>query len=55
FFLICSVTDRGHLRTLARLSRVLAAPGFLQALREVRSPQEAHRLIAETEKSLSRP
>ncbi len=34
FFLICSVTDAGHLRTLARLSRVLASSGFVDALRE---------------------
>ena len=33
FFLICSVDDRGHLRTLARLSRILGSPGFLAALR----------------------
>ncbi len=32
FFLICSVDDRGHLRTLARLSRILGSPGFLAAL-----------------------
>ncbi len=28
FFLICSTEDRGHLRVLARLSRILTAPGF---------------------------
>ena len=32
FFLICSMEDRGHLRVLARLSRILASPGFLGAL-----------------------
>ena len=26
FFLICSVDDRGHLRTLARLARVIGSP-----------------------------
>ncbi len=29
FFLICSMEDRGHLRALARLSRILASAGFL--------------------------
>src|SRR3954447_4100497 len=33
FFLICSVDDSQHLRTLARLSRLIAAPGFLDAIR----------------------
>lgn len=34
FFLICSVNDADHLRTLARLSRLLAMEGFLTALRD---------------------
>ena len=33
FFLICSVDDSQHLRTLARLSRLIASPGFLDAIR----------------------
>jgi nitrogen PTS system EIIA component len=37
FFLICSVDDSQHLRTLARLSRLIAAPGFLEAIREAQS------------------
>jgi nitrogen PTS system EIIA component len=49
FFLICSVDDRGHLRTLARLSRILTSPGFLDALRQATSADEAHRLIVEAE------
>ncbi len=44
FFLICSADDAGHLRTLARLSRLLRSPGFIEALRFSDSPQE---LIAE--------
>jgi PTS system nitrogen regulatory IIA component len=52
FFLICSVSDRGHLRTLARLSRVLTAPGFLTALRQAGDAGEVHRLIAATEREL---
>jgi len=52
FFLICSTEDRVHLRVLARLSRVLASAGFLDALRETRDAQSAHRLIADTERGL---
>jgi PTS system nitrogen regulatory IIA component len=33
FFLICSVDDSQHLRTLARLSRLLSAEGFVPGLR----------------------
>jgi PTS system nitrogen regulatory IIA component len=52
FFLICSVDDSGHLRTLARLSRVIGSPGFLDALRAAPDAGAAHALIAETENSL---
>jgi PTS system nitrogen regulatory IIA component len=41
FFLICSVDDSQHLRTLARLSRLISAEGFLAALREAKSAAEA--------------
>jgi PTS system nitrogen regulatory IIA component len=44
FFLICSVDDAGHLRTLARLSRLIASAGFLEMLRFVETPEA---LIAE--------
>jgi PTS system nitrogen regulatory IIA component len=40
FFLICSVDDSQHLRTLARLSRLIASPGFLEAIRAAHSPAE---------------
>jgi PTS system nitrogen regulatory IIA component len=53
FFLVCSVEDRGHLRTLARLSRVIASPAFLDELRQVADPKSAHKLIAQTEAKLS--
>ena len=52
FFLICSTEDRGHLRTLARLSRILTAPGFLNALHQAENAEEACRLIVETEEKL---
>ncbi len=52
FFLICSTEDRGHLQTLARLSRVLTAPKFLDALRQAAAADEARQLIVETEEKL---
>jgi len=52
FFLLCSVDDRSHLRTLARLSRVITAPGFLDALRQAPDAATAHRLIVDTEGDL---
>jgi len=52
FFLICSMEDRGHLRVLARLSRVLASPGFLDTLRQATDAKAAHQLIVETEENL---
>lgn len=53
FFLICSVEDRGHLRTLARLSRVIASAGFLDALRQAPDAEAARQLIAATEGRLA--
>jgi nitrogen PTS system EIIA component len=52
FFLICSMEDRGHLQVLARLSRILASPGFLNSLHQVESAEEAHQLIADAEEKL---
>jgi nitrogen PTS system EIIA component len=52
FFLICSIEDRGHLRTLARLSRILASLGFLNALHQAADAQEAHQVIADAESKL---
>ena len=45
FFLICSVDDRGHLSTLARLSRLITADGFVALLRETSDTQQAQDLI----------
>ncbi len=53
FFLICSVGDRGHLQTLARLSRVITASGLLDELRTAPDAQTAHRLIVEADRNLS--
>ncbi len=52
FFLICSTGDRGHLRVLARLSRVLTAPGFLNALHQALDAPAARQLILDTEEAL---
>jgi nitrogen PTS system EIIA component len=41
FFLICSIDDQGHLRTLARLSRLLNDSMFLDGLR---CSEDAHSL-----------
>jgi len=52
FFLVCSADDRGHLRTLARLSRVLTQPGLLDGLRESPDAVAARAMIVNAEKSL---
>jgi nitrogen PTS system EIIA component len=52
FFLVCSVDDRGHLRTLARLSRLITLPGTLQKLRAAASPVEARQVLIEAEAEL---
>lgn len=52
FFLICSMEDGGHLQALARLSRILASPGFLNALHQATSAAEARQLIIEAEEKL---
>src|SRR5204863_8344352 len=49
FFLICSIDDSQHLRTLARLSRLISSPGFLTALREATCPAEAVRVVRDFE------
>lgn len=52
FFLICSVEDRGHLRVLARLSRLLSHPEFLPALRAARDARSAWNAVRDTEAEL---
>ena len=51
FFLICSADDSQHLRTLARLSRLISAEGFLDALRAAESAEEALRAVRKFEQS----
>ncbi|MGD9644570.1 MAG: PTS sugar transporter subunit IIA [Pirellulales bacterium] len=52
FFLILSVDDAGHLRVLARLSRLLAAPGFLETLRAAPDAAAVRAAIASAEEQL---
>jgi PTS system nitrogen regulatory IIA component len=51
YFLVCCVDNRTHLRLLARLTRLLLKPGFLDELRSLDTPEEtyAHLLAAERE------
>jgi PTS system nitrogen regulatory IIA component len=53
FFLICSTDDRTHLRTLARLSRLLTDARFIDELRGAASAYDAHQVIVEFEESLT--
>ena len=52
FFLILSIEDRGHLRVLARLSRLLADANFLAELRGAADARSAHDLVARYETNL---
>lgn len=49
FFLILSTDDRGHLRTLARLSRLIADPEMLSTMRTVQDAAELHRALSARE------
>lgn len=53
FFLICSIDDRGHLQTLARLSRLIAAPDFLDSLRAAPDARSAREVIEHAELALA--
>jgi PTS system nitrogen regulatory IIA component len=52
FFLICSIDDSQHLRTLARLSRLISAPGFLDSLRAAESAAEALTAVRKFEQQI---
>jgi PTS system nitrogen regulatory IIA component len=52
FLLLASTEDRGHLRTLARLSRLLAAPGLVESLRAAKDAKAARQLFVEAEEKL---
>ena len=53
FFLIASDTDQGHLRTLARLSRLLTDAAFLAELRTAERPGDAYQLFVSREAALT--
>lgn len=52
FFLICSVDDRSHLRTLARISRLVTEETFLDEIREASGPEAVYDLIKSRESEL---
>ncbi|MEK6236091.1 MAG: PTS sugar transporter subunit IIA [Planctomycetales bacterium] len=52
FFLICSTDDRGHLRVLARLSRLLGTPDFLTELRDAPDAAAARACLLDRAASL---
>lgn len=49
FFLLCSTDDVGHLRTLARLSRLLGEPTFMAEMRAAPDAWSVKELIAQRE------
>lgn len=54
FFLICSIDDSQHLRTLARLSRLISTEGFLDALRQADSAEQAVTAVRQCERKMER-
>jgi PTS system nitrogen regulatory IIA component len=52
FFLLASRDDPTHLRVLARLSRLLLRPDFVDGLRAVDTPSETWQFIADAEQRL---
>ena len=52
FFLICSVDDREHLRTLARLSRLISTESFLDEIRGAPNAAEVKALLNQFESTI---
>jgi PTS system nitrogen regulatory IIA component len=52
FFLVLCRDDRTHLRVLARLSRLLLRPGFIEELRAVETAADTWQLIESAERDL---
>jgi nitrogen PTS system EIIA component len=52
FFLVACRDDRTHLRVLARLSRLMLRPDFLDSLRAAQTASETFHLIEEAEREL---
>ena len=53
FFLICSTDDQGHLRTLARLSRLVGDATLLAEVRSATNALAVHRIFAHRDAELS--
>jgi PTS system nitrogen regulatory IIA component len=53
FFLICSTDDSIHLKILARLSRLISDPKWLQQLRSAALPSEVLELVKSGEQAMS--
>jgi PTS system nitrogen regulatory IIA component len=53
FFLVCCQDQKTHLRVLARLSRLLLRPGFVDDLRSADTPSETWATINAAERALS--
>lgn len=52
FWLICSTDETTHLKTLARISRVLAVEGFLEEIRDATNAQEVYDIVCRIEGGL---
>jgi PTS system nitrogen regulatory IIA component len=52
FFLVCCRDDRTHLQVLARLSRLMLRPGFVDDLRAAETPADTWKVIATAERDL---
>ena len=52
YFLVCCCDERTHLSVLARLSRLMLRPGFLDELREAETSGETWEVIASAERAL---
>jgi PTS system nitrogen regulatory IIA component len=53
FFLFCCQDETTHMRILARLSRLLLRPGFMDDLRMAQNPTDTWQLIQAAEKELA--
>lgn len=53
FFLVCCLDESTHLRVLARLSRLLLLPGFVENLRSAETPLETWKVMEAAERGLS--
>jgi PTS system nitrogen regulatory IIA component len=53
FFLVCSTDDRGHLRTLARLSRLIGDPALLDDIRAADDAGSLYERIVQREADIA--